>query len=147
MKNIEKFLYHAAAYTVVISLLFFLFARIASVAELKISLGRYLLIFSFSLIISASEFIFTFKKLNVFLKYLIHYITLSLGFFVIFLSIKSGSENPQFSPATIFAGLVIFSFVYFLILGAVLLIKRKFVKAEEKKSPEKKKSNYTPKFR
>ena len=148
MKYIEKFLYHSAAYTVVISILFFIFAAISRVDELSISFSRYMLIFAFSLIISATEFIFSIKKLHVSLRYLIHYFVLCIGFFVVFLSVRSAAGNAQFSAATVFAGIIIFSLVYFLIVLALLLIKKvisKRTKGVDKKVG--KATDYTPRFK
>lgn len=148
MKNIEKFLYHAAAYTVAISFLFFIFARIAGIDELSVSFGRYMLIFAFSLIISGSEFIFSLNKIPSALKYVIHYAVLCIGFFFVFLSVQSSSGSSEFTPATVFAGIVLFSFLYFLILLAVFLVKKVKSKAKAKEEPKQKNSKvYTPKFK
>ena len=148
MKNIEKLLFHASAYTVAISVLFFLFAMITGLDDASVSFGRYLLIFGFGLLISASEFIFTLKKLHTALRYIIHYSVLCIGFFVIFLSVKNSSGNSDFSAATVFAAVIIFSFVYALILLSVKLIKHLSGKSKKsKKDTSAKESNYTPRFK
>ena len=147
MKNIEKLMYHTCAYTVAISILFFLFAIATGLDDVSIGLGRYLLIFGFSLLISASEFIFA-LKLHTLLKYAIHYSALCLGFFVIFLSIKSSSGSAAFSAATVFAGIVIFSFIYAFIILAIKLVKNLLKKTKKAEgATEVTQKSYTPRFK
>jgi len=51
MKLLEKFFYHACAYTVAISVLFFIFAAFTDLESISISIGRYFLCLSFVAII------------------------------------------------------------------------------------------------
>ncbi len=120
MSNKEKFIYHSTAYTVTISVLFFLFARIMKIDELSINFLRYFTIFAFSLVLSGSEFIFTINKLNKALKHVIHYVILCIAFFVIFLTVQNSSDEYQFRVSTIFAAVIIFS-VFYLILTLLYL--------------------------
>ena len=151
MKSIEKFLYHAAAYTVAISVLFFIFALATGLDDASVSFGRYLLILSFGMLISAAELVFTVNKLHPMLKYLIHYAVLAIGFFVIFLSVRSSVGNSVFSAATVFAGIVIFSVIYAAIFGTVKLIKHFIGRTKGSKTgaqgASKKPSEYTPRFK
>lgn len=146
MKNIEKFLYHSTAYTVVISLMFFLFAKLSHLESLEISFGRYFLIFAFSLVISASEYIFVVKKIPVIFQYLIHYAVLCISFFFVFMSVRDSSGISEFSAATVFASVIIFSAVYFLILGCVILYKKTISKTRTKKQKPATKNEYKSRF-
>ena len=149
MKYSEKFISHASIYTVVISLLFFLFARIIGLGELSISLTRYLLIFAFSLIISAAEFILTIEKLSKTVRYLIHYLSLLLSFFVLFISVKKSSGSPVFNAGSIFAAVVIFTAIYFISLYILRVIKSAANKTSSKKNKtnEAEQKAYSPRFK
>ncbi len=150
MNNITKFLYRGCAYTVAISMLFFLFARILNINELHLSFSRYFIIFAFGLIVSASEFIFTIKKISTILQYAIHYLVLSIAFFCVFLTVQTSSGSYEFSVSSIFASLAIFSFFYFIILGFIVLVKRKLsVKktSTSTKSKNEEKTTYSPRFK
>jgi hypothetical protein len=80
MKFYEKLLYHAAAYSVIVTLLFFAFASIMGVDDLSITLGRFALVVAFGLVLSTAEFIFTVKKLPRWAQYILHYFVLALAF-------------------------------------------------------------------
>ena len=124
MKFISKFLYHASAYTVIITMLFFAFAKISGLEETpSVTFGRYALIFAFGLVISASEYIFGVNSLPKAAKYVIHYLVLGVAFFFVFLSVRSSADAFVFKPATVFASLIIFTIVYFALLGLFLLFK------------------------
>ena len=148
MSNKEKFIYHSATYTVVISILFFLFARIMKIDELSISFLRYFTIFAFSLVLSGSEFIFSINKLSGVFKHIIHYVTLCIAFFVIFLTVQNSSGEYQFRISTIFAAVIIFS-VFYLVITILYL----FVFKARKNKPiattkkEKKDTSYKPRFK
>lgn len=144
MKPIEKFLYHAAVYTVTISILFFIFARMSSVNELSISFSKYLTIFALSLVISGAEFILTLDKLPRYLRHIIHYIVLAISFSIVFLTVRTSSGEFQFRAATVFAALIIFSIMY--IVAIVFFYALAKPAAGAKKEKGKAKKNYTSKF-
>ena len=143
MKLFSKFAYHASAYTVLITMLFFAFAKISGLeTSPSVTFGRYALIFAFGLVLSAAEYIFSIDKLNRSLKYALHYVTLAIAFFFVFLTVRSSEDSFAFNAATIFASLIIFSVVYFVMLGLYLLFKSAFKSnksAKETKSPKKNK--------
>ena len=145
MKEIKNFLYRASFYTVIVSMVFFLFARIMGINELSMSFVRYLTVFAFSLVISASEYIFTIKKISKILKYAIHYAVLCISFSVVFLSVKSSSGGAEFKASTVFASIVLFSFVYFTVIAICALVKKKSNKKSIADDYDKKK--YTPRFK
>ena len=143
LKQIEKFLYHTCAYAVVTSVLFFLFAMATGMNELAVSFNRYLIIIGFSAIITAAEYIFLLKKLPKFICYLIHFLALFSAFLVVFILING---NLQFRPSFIFSALIIFTLIYFVILGAILIIKHIVAKKIKSTSPHIEKTDYTAKF-
>ena len=67
---------------------------------------------------------FSIKKLPKVARYLIHYFVLAVSFFVIFLTVKKSGGSNEFSIGTVFAALIIFTVVYFLVLLIAKLIKR-----------------------
>ena len=146
MTPTKKFLYHTAAYTVVTSFLFLIFAKAVGVSELYLSFSRYITILALSMVTAATESIFTLNKIPRACRFIIHYAVLAVAFFFIFLSIRSSDGTYQFNTTSIFASLVIFSVFYFLILGSVMLYK-KLSKRENGKAPtETKTKPYTSKF-
>lgn len=124
MKFFSRFLYHTSAYTVIITMLFFAFAKLSGLeATPSVTFGRYFLIFAFSMLISAAEYIFGIDSLPRYAKFAVHYLVLAIAFFFIFLTVRSASETFVFNAATIFASLIVFSFLYFAALGLFLLFK------------------------
>lgn len=133
MKILGRFLYHTAAYTTVVTALFFAFAKLMGVASNPaITFGRYALVFAFGLILSASEFVFSIPKLPKYAKYIIHYVALTVTFSVIFLTVRSSSGGYAFDAATVFAAVIIFSLFYAIGLPLVLLMKRALSENSEK---------------
>ena len=128
MKQIERFLLHSTAYTVVIAIIFYLFSLIGGYENAEMTFSRFVLILVYGFLISGSEILLSIKRLKPIFRYAIHFLTLFTGFFVIFLSIKSESGNMQFTAATVFAALIIFALLYSLIMISVFLIKKIKVK-------------------
>ena len=137
MKPLEKYLYHAAVYTVSISLLFFIFARLMRIEELSISFSRYFTIFALSLVISGAEFILTLEKMPRVLRHIIHYLILATSFAVVFLTTRTSAGEFQFRAATVFAALIIFSFIYLIptVLYYARIKPKRAAKSKDKKVP------------
>jgi len=146
MKLLEKFFYHACAYTVAISVLFFIFAAFTDLESISISIGRYFLIVAFGFFISGAEFIFS-TKLHTIIKYSIHFISLFIAFFFIFVGI--GTASNGFSAPFVFSAVIIFTLIYFIIFLCVFLAKRvaKRVSSTEAKKTEAAKESYQPRFK
>lgn len=144
MKPIEKFLYHAAAYTVVISALFFIFAKISNIDQLSMSFSRYFTILALSLVISGAEFIFTFDRIPRYLQHIIHYSVSAVSFTVIFLTVRNSSGEFEFRASTIFAALIVFSFVYIVPTVIYCAVVKPQAKSEIKN--KKSKQPYTNRF-
>ena len=112
MTNSIRFIFHTTAYTVGISILFFIVASLLQIEELSISFLRYMTIFSFSLVLSGSEFIFSVKKLHIAARWILHYCVLCIAFFAVFLTVQNSSGEYEFNGATIFAAVIIFTVIY-----------------------------------
>lgn len=153
MKFYEKFLYHATAYSVAVTLLFFAFASMMRVSNLSLSFGRFALIIAFSLVMSTAEFVFSVKRIARWGQYIIHYLVLALAFFAIFLSVRKSTGEFEFTAATVFAAIVIFTVFYFIGVGIVFAFRKALavsddkIKAKNTKENVKKSQNYTPKFK
>ena len=153
MKFYEKLLYHAAAYSVAVTLLFFAFASMMRVSDLSLSFGRFALIVAFGLVMSTAEFVFSVKRIARWGQYIIHYLVLALAFFAIFLSVRKSDGAFEFTAATVFAAIVIFTVFYFIGVGIVFAFRKALAasgdksKAETSKQKSKQPQDYTPKFK
>ena len=148
MKQTEKFLYHTAAYTMVISLLFFLFGKVLSINELSMSFSRYFTLIAFSLVLSGAEFVFTIDKLNKLLQHIIHYVVMCIAFAVVFLTVRNSDGKYTFNAASVFAAIVLFSVFYVLITFLVMLAKGKLSNIRKSKRIKNgEKSTYSPRFK
>ena len=139
MKYFSRFIYHATAYTVAVTMLFFAFAKLMGVESTpSVTFGRYALIFAFGLVLSASEYIFSVEKLSRVLRYFLHYAILAVAFFFVFLTVRKDSDTFVFNASVIFASIIIFSVFYLIGLGLVLLFKSIITdRKDEKKSRSK----------
>ena len=150
MKKIESIFLTGCAYAVAIVALFFGFAAISRLTEVKIGVGQFFLILIFGQIISVAGYILKNTHWNLFIRYALHYLTLFLAFCIVFIvngNIKASGAGAIFSAA------VIFTFFYILVFFLVFVVK-KSVSSVEKKLPAKANSkkqkhnnNYTPRFK
>lgn len=144
MKLTEKFLYHACAYTTVITAIFYLCAKAFSMSEINLGFGRFFLIFAFSTVLSAAELIFNVKNLKPLIKYAIHFTSIFAIFLVAFVIIKKQS-GAVFTFTSFLTALFIYAVLYVIIFGFIKLCKATSNKIDKKTSP-KKPSNYSPRF-
>ncbi len=121
MKKIKNVILNASLYTVIILILFYLFAIASDLATEGIPFGRFMLILGFSVLISIANLVFYAEKLNYLLRILIHYATLMTSFCVIF--IVSGNISKAGAPA-VFVAVTVFTFFYAIAFGTVYLFKR-----------------------
>ena len=113
-----------------------------------------LLPIAFGMFIASAEMIYNILTLKRIFKCLIHYTVLLIAFIVVFMVGEFLTVN---GPASVFVGIVVFSILYFFILGIVILVRRTVSIADERldarlpKRTENKKKNeksaYTPKFK
>lgn len=148
MKQLEKFFSHASMYTVFISMAFYLFSEMVNTTGLSMTFARFFTIFAFSMIISSMEYIFTVAKIPKGLQFVIHYVTLCAAFTIVFFTVRKTSSDFLFSPSTIFAAIVLFSFGYGLFFLALYFIRK--LTSDVKKNSEKNENqapSYTSRFK
>jgi hypothetical protein len=144
MKFLEKFFYHACAYSLAISVFFFGFAALTGMDSIAISIDRYFLIVAFSFFISAAEFIFS-TKIHIVLKYVIHFISLFIAFFFVFIGV--GSAANGFTAPFVFSAIIIFTLIYFIIFFFVILARRIIKKISENTPLKAEKEVYKSRFK
>ena len=140
MKKLENILLRGTAYSVLILIIFYLFAIVGQLTEPAITFPTFVLIVAFGLIISASELVFSIKSLKTPLRVLIHYAALLAAFCAIF--VFSGNLSAD-GPAAIFSAVVIFTFLYALVFVIVYFSRRAIRLADKKigKQVEKSRAN------
>ncbi len=154
MKRIEKIILTGCTFTVLISLLFFIFAQISSnESALSISFPRYLIITLFGFIIALANTVFEFERLHKAVKIIIHYAILLTAFLVIF----AGGALSLDTAAGFFVAIIIFTILYALFTVLTLVIKKSISKIDSKidsqnatqkpKEDKKSGSNYEPRFK
>ncbi len=146
MKKIEKFIKTACTYTVLMLVVLYLFALIMKLTDNGISFGKFALVLAFGVVLTGAEHIYKIKSIGKIWQTVLHYCILLFSFTVIFTWSKMlGKESD------IFASFFVFTFLYFLAFGMIVLIKY-LIKLSNKKgkshSPTsaKPKSTYKPRF-
>ena len=98
-------------------------------SDAAVEAGRVLLFFVFSLLLSIANALFTIEKIHLALRYVIHYVILTFGFWTCFCL-----PNKMNSSRTL-VGIVIFSIAYIIVMAIVEIFSRRLRKAQK---PEKK---------
>ena len=154
MRRFEKAVLCGAGYTVLILLLFYLFAVIMQFENISISFPRFLVIFTFGYVIAAADMIYGLTSIKRIFKCLIHYTVLLIAFITVFVAGEFISAN---STAEVFVAITVYTVLYFSIFGIIYLIRRtvvvaddrleKRIAAKETAKPKDRKNQYTPKFK
>lgn len=116
---IKEFVSRTAVISVIITYFFFFLAQSIKADMIAISFSQYLLLFVFSLILSASFFIFRIPIAKP-LCLLIHYAVTCVSFFVIFAATKKLSFP---TTASLFVAIALYTLIYAAIFGILLLVK------------------------
>jgi len=147
MKKVENFFLLGCTYTVLILSFFYAFAKIVGFADTSIPAEKFLLIISFGFLISGVNLLCKSFEMNKFLRFIIHYSVLLVGFLTVFIF---STEAAGFDAGKIFTAVVIFSLLYFAVLGLSIPVKKLFAKISSKEKPQKKpreeKPTYTSRF-
>ena len=147
MEKIKSIILNSTAYTVVILILFYLYALIGNLTHPAITFGTFLIILVFGFIISLANMIFSIKKLHYMLKLLIHYAALLVAF--IFVFIIAGKLSLS-GIASVFSAIIIFTFLYAVIYAISYGVKSALNSVSKPKNGTKnkavsdKKSTYKP---
>ena len=145
MKQLEKFISHACIYTVLLSLIWCSFSSMVKMSG--ISLSSYLLILSFSLILSSAEYIFSLDGLHKVLQYVLHYTVLCIAFNVIFVALRKSDPDYEFKASMIFAAIFLFSVIYGVFFSLLFLINKAAKTGEKKKTSDAKSGAYKARFK
>ena len=149
VEKLKRIALNSCAFTVLISALFFAFAKITGLSEVKIDFLHFFVILLFGTVIATTNTVFELPKLHIALKVLIHYVVLLVAFYIVFINFGNVKSS---GISTVFVVVVVFSFLYLLISVLTWLIKRAFKKSNSvsnrTKNVASKKNNdkYTPRF-
>ena len=124
----KKLLCHACCYFSVCMLVYIAIAAIINVNDdaLLLEATRTVLFFVFSLLLALANTVLSIGALSGKLKVIIHYLVTTFAFYACFmlpLSMRASS---------VLVGLVIFTFVYFIILGIIVAFKSRYRRNAEK---------------
>ena len=148
MEKAKKIILNATAYTVVILVLFYLYALLGNLTQPAIKFGTFLIVLVFGFVISLANMIFELKNLHYALKLLIHYAALLAAFIAVF--VIAGNLTIS-GPASVLSAIIIFSFLYGVIYalsyGVKSAIRSVDKKPSQNKNPEAKKSTYKPLYK
>lgn len=125
---LKKLLCRACCYFTVCMLVYIIIAAIINVNDdaLLLEAGRTVLFFVFSLLLALANNVLSLEKLSGKVKVLIHYLLTVFAFYACFmlpLSMRASS---------VLVGLVIFTLVYFAILGIAVAFKSRYRRNTEK---------------
>ena len=120
MKKIEETILKACGFSVLILLLFFAFAASTNYSSAFINFSTFAVIVGFGFLISLASLVLQIKKLNVIVRFLIHYTTLLIAFCAIFLSIGNIGSG---SSSKVFVAIILFTIFYVVLFGISYLFK------------------------
>lgn len=132
MKKLYSMLLDASLYTVLATLFLCLFSALTDIKSATISVGQFLLVFAFCMIVRAAGEIHAGKSLSPISKRMLHYALVLVAFLVLALLTK----KIALKGATIILSVVLFTFVYILFVLIANIVKRKMkskVKSVSKK--------------
>lgn len=150
MKKLESILLHSCAYTVLIATLFFAIAGIMDVHDAKFGFLDFLLIFLFSVVITFANMVLKYEKLNLLLRFIIHYLALLIVFCIVFFNIGNMTAT---GAAKVFITVIIFTLLYVIIAIITWLAKKsvkkidKTIQSKAPKTAKQKSNEYQPRFK
>ena len=147
MEKIKRIALNSCAFAVLISVLFFAFAKISGLSEVKIDFLHFFIILLFGIVIAVANTVFELPKIHIALKFLIHYVVLLISFYIVFINFGNVSAS---GPAVIFTTVIVFSIFYVFFAVIIWLIKKIFgikISANNSKTSSKdSKETYKPRY-
>ena len=128
MKTLKNILLSGCTYAVVIISLFFAFAAISDFTEAKLSAGRFFLMLFFGHVVACAGYILRTASWHAVIRYPLHYVTLFLAFYIIFILALSTEKR---NGAAMLIAVVIYTFFYILIMILEFLLKKTFAFIEK----------------
>ena len=129
MKRLNNTILKGCAYSVLILSLFYMFAALFETTSSEIAPGRFALICTFGMIISAAELMYEELKINKVFKCILHYFVLMIAFTSIF--IVSGSIVAR-GTSRVFVAIVLYTVFYFIVWTIVHFLRKLIDKADKK---------------
>ena len=149
MEKIKRIALNSCAFTVLIAVLFFAFAKISGLSEVKIDFLHFFVILLFGIVVAIANTLFEIPRLHIVWKFLIHYAILFVAFYIVFLNFANIDSNK--GAAVIFTALIVFTFLYVVVAFIAWLFKKAFKIAAKsstvKESNAPKKESYTPRYK
>ena len=144
--KIKNLLLNSCALSVLITSVFFLFAKISAPEIIPaIQIGKYFLVLLFSLVIVGATLLFSIKRLNKLIALLIHYAISLVAFLLTFISFDESR------PMRTLIFIVFFTLLYAAIFAASIGIEKALKKVdrhlEKKTVTTKVKSEYKPRYK
>lgn len=136
MKRVENLVLKGCAYTVLITVLFFLFTLLTDFTEAAMTIGTFMLIFLFGVLISLANLLLELLPLRTVLKVMIHYATLLVTFVVVFII---NGRIALGRASAVFSAIVLFTFLYAFFFLVAYFIKKSIGAADkriDKKHPQ-----------
>lgn len=156
MQKIKGLLLRACGYTTLILFLllaFLSFNKTDSNLIVDVDLTRFMLVFLFGCIISATDLVLGINAIPKIWRKIIHFAVLFITFCIVFMSMGNLWVGNQ---ASIFSAVIIFSFFYAIVAVAAFLIKKLVDVADSKLdskaakkpvAPKKEKKEYVPRYK
>lgn len=127
MSKLKTIIYRTGIYTVSLCLFLYVFALLIKYSNATIDIGGFLVILALSLVLSASQEVFTLPSLSYPIKVLVHFASMLLSFTVIYVT------RSETTPTKIFVAVIVFTILYAIIFTATYFIKRSINRALGKK--------------
>ena len=145
-KKIKEIFLNTCAFSTLISLVFCVFVKVTNTLSMPAMLvSQYLVILLFGFLIACANLLFAIKVLPKSLVYLLHYLTLLISFYIIFVLI-SKAKIPTASQ--LFVGFILFSLIYLLLYFLNFIFKRLVAKKVLiDKDGKEESQEYTPLYR
>ena len=144
--KLEKLLLRSTALSVVITSVFFIFAKIGTPnITPAIEIGKYFLILLFSLVIIGATILFSVKKLNKILALLIHYAVSLVAFLLIFVSFED--SRPMRTMIMIVFFTVLYSATFVASIGIKKALQKLDGRTKSKSTVSASKGEYKPRYK
>ena len=127
MGRLKNIIFRTGIYAVSLCLFLYVFALMIKYANATIDIGGFLVILALSLVLSASQEVFTITSIPLPLKALIHFAATLISFVVIYVT------RTETTPTKTFVAVILFTIIYAVVFLLTYFIKRSLNRALGKK--------------
>ena len=147
MKSIKGFVLEGCAYTVILTFILYIFLAITGVGSSGVPFLKFLLVFGYGFLFPIANLLRNHFKSRPMPATLLHYVTLLLGFIIVYL-LNAGASTTS---GNIFVAIFLFTLVYAIWYGIKIAIrhftaKKPVVGKGTKKTKKSSSDTYTPRF-